>query len=109
MDLTFNKGFYRTLAAPFMKTAIRFSALNGFDEQLEAILSFDVVNRLNMIKVSTLVIVGTEDKVIKPASSEQIAKLVPKAKLVKVVGGPHGFGGEMSGEFNKEVLSFLKN
>ena len=107
--MTFNKGVYRTLAAPLLKTVIRFSALNGFDEQLRAILSFGRVNKLNMIFASTLVIVGIEDKVINSESSEQIAKLVPKTILVKVVGGSHGFGGEMSGEFNKEVLSFLKN
>jgi pimeloyl-ACP methyl ester carboxylesterase len=62
-----------------------------------------------MIKASTLVITGTEDRVIKPASSEVIANLVPKAKLVKVESGSHGFSGEMSSVFNKEVLDFLKN
>jgi pimeloyl-ACP methyl ester carboxylesterase len=52
---------------------------------------------------------GTEDRVIKPFSSDVIANLVPRAKLVKVAGGSHGFSGEMSGEFNREVFGFLRN
>jgi pimeloyl-ACP methyl ester carboxylesterase len=109
IDSTFNEGLYRILAIPLMKIAIRFSALNGFVEQLEAVLAHDVAERLGVIKASTLVITGTEDRVIKPTSSEVIANLVPKAKLVKVEGGSHGFSGEMSSEFNREVLDFLRN
>lgn len=46
--------------------------------------------------------------VIKPISSEVIVSLVPKAKLVKVLGGRHNFSVEMIGEFNREVLDFLE-
>jgi len=109
IDLSFNKKFYGVLLLPFMKIAIRFSAITGFVEQLEAILTHDEADRLRMIKASTLVMTGTEDRVIKPISSDVIASLVPKAKLVKVLGGSHGFSGEMSGEFNREVLDFLRN
>jgi len=45
----------------------------------------------------------------KPISSEVIAGLVPNATLVKVLGGGHNFSVEMRGEFNREVLNFLKN
>ena len=109
IDLTFSEKLYRILFLPLMKIAIRFSALNGFVEQLEAMLAHDATDRLGMIKASTLIISGTEDRVIKPISSEVMANLVPKAKLVKVEGGSHGFSGEMSNEFNREVLDFLRN
>jgi len=109
IDSTFNKGSYRILALPLMKVAIRLSTLDGFVEQLAAVLAYDAAEGLGMIKASTLVITGTEDRVIKPASSEVIANLVPKAKLVKVESGSHGFSGEMSSVFNKEVLDFLNN
>jgi pimeloyl-ACP methyl ester carboxylesterase len=109
IDSTFNKRSYRILAIPPMKIMIRLSALNGFVEQLEAVLAHDAAGRLGMIKASTLVITGTGDRVIKPISSEVMASLVPKAKLVKVEGGSHGFSGEMSSEFNREVLDFLRN
>jgi 3-oxoadipate enol-lactonase len=107
IDLTFNKRSYRVLALPLMKAAIRSSALDGFVEQLEAVLTYDAADRLGKIKAPTLVITGTEDRIIKPVSSEVIASLVPKAKLVKVKAGSHGFSGEMSSEFNREVLAFL--
>jgi 3-oxoadipate enol-lactonase len=109
IDSTFNKGTYRIIFLPLMKVAIRSAPLNGFVEQLDAILTHDTENRLGRITTPTLVITGTEDKVIKPASSEVIANLVPKSKLVKLIGGSHGFSGEISGEFNKQVLAFLRN
>jgi pimeloyl-ACP methyl ester carboxylesterase len=76
---------------------------------LEAVLAHDAADRLGMIKASTLVITGTEDRTIKPISSEVIASLVPNAKLVKVLGGGHNFPIEMKGRFNREVLNFLRN
>ena len=107
IDLSFNKRSYRVLALPLMKVAIRSSALDGFVDQLEAVLAHDAADRLGKIKAPTLVITGTEDRVIKPVSSEVIANLLPWARLVKVEGGSHGFSGEMSSDFNREVLDFL--
>jgi pimeloyl-ACP methyl ester carboxylesterase len=69
----------------------------------------DTADRLGMINTSTLVITETDDRVIKPVSSEVIESLMPKAKLVKVSGEGHSFSIEMSGEFNREVLDFLRS
>jgi pimeloyl-ACP methyl ester carboxylesterase len=107
INLSFNKRSYRILALPLMKVAIRTSTLDGFIDQLEAVLAHDAADRLGQIKAPTLVMTGTEDRVIKPVSSEVIANLLPRAKLVKVEGGSHGFSGEMSSKFNREVLDFL--
>jgi len=112
VDLTLNKRLYRILAIPLMKIMIRLSdpsMINGLVGQLDAVLAHDAADRLRLIKVPTLVITGTDDRLVKPISSEVIANLVPKAKLVKVEGGSHGFHAEMSGKFNKEVLDFLRN
>jgi len=109
IDLTINKWSYRVFIVPLMKIAFRFSSQKGVAEQLEAVSAHDAADRLGMIKASTLVITGTEDRAIKPISSEVIASLVPNAKLVKVLGGGHGFTMEMRGEFNREVLNFLRN
>jgi pimeloyl-ACP methyl ester carboxylesterase len=109
MPLAINKWSTRVLLVPLMKIAIRFIALTGNIAQFEALLTYDAADRLRMIKASTLVITGTEDRVIKPISSEVIASLVPNAKLVKVLGGGHNFPVEMRGEFNREVLDFLRN
>lgn len=55
-----------------------------------------------------MVITGGKDRIIKPSSSEVMAKLIPNAKLVRVEGGSHALNAEMSGRFNKEVLDFLR-
>ncbi len=109
MDSVFNKWSYRVLILPLMKVAIRFFAPKGVAQQFEAVLAHDTADRLRLIKAPTLVLTGTEDRLIKPISSEVIANLVPKAKLVKVEGGSHGFNAEMRSEFNGEVLEFLRN
>jgi pimeloyl-ACP methyl ester carboxylesterase len=72
-------------------------------------MTHDAADRLGMIKAPTLVLTGTEDRLVNPVSSEVIASLIPKAKLVTVPCGGHAFSVEMSGEFNKEVLGFLRN
>jgi pimeloyl-ACP methyl ester carboxylesterase len=109
MDSIFNLWYYRVFIAPLMKIMIRFSETKGVAEQFQALLMHDAADRLGMIKASTLVITGTEDRAIKPISSEVIASLVPNAKLVKVLGGGHNFPIEMKGRFNREVLNFLRN
>jgi len=110
MPLAINKWSYRVFILPLMKIAIRFyKKTTGPAEQLEAVSAHDTADRLGMIKASTLVITGTEDRCINPASSEVIASLVPNAKLAKVLGGGHNFSVEMRGEFNREVLNFLRN
>jgi pimeloyl-ACP methyl ester carboxylesterase len=109
MDSVFNKWHYRVFMGSLMKVAIRFFSPKSVAEQFEAVLVHDAADRLGMIKASTLVITGTEDRALKPVSCEVIASLVPKAKLVKVLGGGHNFPIEMRDEFNREVLDFLRN
>jgi pimeloyl-ACP methyl ester carboxylesterase len=67
------------------------------------------LERLLLITAPTLVIVGTEDKIINPVSSEVIASKIPRAKLVKLDGGSHSFSLEMKNVFNREVLHFLRD
>jgi pimeloyl-ACP methyl ester carboxylesterase len=109
-DLAFNKTFSRNLIVPLIRNMVRLSdtyIFNGLVGQRGAILAHDSADRLKLIKASTLVITGTNDRLVKPISSEVIANLVPYAKLVKVEGGSHVFNIEMRSEFNREVLDFL--
>jgi pimeloyl-ACP methyl ester carboxylesterase len=108
LDLSFNSRSNRAFILPFAKIAIRFSSISGIVEQMKAVSTHDTVERLKMIKAPTLVLTGTEDRLVNPVSSEMIAKLVPNAKLVKVPGGGHTFFMEKHNDFNREVLRFLK-
>ena len=64
---------------------------------------------LDLIQSPTLAITGTEDRAIKPASSEVMASRVPNAALVRVEGEPHAFFAAMRHTFNRESLDFLRN
>ena len=82
--------------------------IDGFIKQWEAVTNYDALDRLHKIRARTLVITGTEDRLVDPRSSEVIAGLIPNSKLVKIEGGSHAFFMEMSARFNTEVLNFLK-
>jgi pimeloyl-ACP methyl ester carboxylesterase len=110
MDLQINKRSYRIFLLPLMKLVTRFMTLpKNLGAIFEAVGTHDAFDRLGLIKAPTLVIAGTMDRVIKPVSSEVLAGLIPQAKLVKVTGVGHSFPIEMSGEFNREVLDFLRS
>jgi len=108
-SLSFNRPLFRLIFIPLMKIQFRLNGNTGLLGQLQATLDHNTLDNLPAVKVPTLVITGTKDRVFKPSSSDVIAKLLPNAKLVKVEGGSHAFFMEMSGRFNKEVLLFLRS
>jgi len=106
--LAFNRPLFRIIFPPLAKIKARLSGTAGLHGQWEAFFGYNTLNDLPKVEVSTLVLVGAKDRLIKPSSSEVIAKLMPNAKLVKVEGASHAFNVEMRGRFNKEVLDFLR-
>ena len=109
VSLSLNKCLYRMIFLPLLKIQVRRTGITGLAAQLEAVLGHDTFDRLQTVDAPTLVITGTADKAIMPSSSEELAKGIPNAKLVKVDGGSHAFFIEMRGEFNREVLDFLRS
>jgi len=108
LPFAFNGRLYRTAFVPIAKIQARLNGGTGLLGQFQVALGHNTLDSLHTIKVPTLVIAGTKDRVVKPSSSEVMEKLIPNAKLVKVEGGSHSFFFEMSGRFNKEVLDFLR-
>jgi 3-oxoadipate enol-lactonase len=103
----FNQFVFGTLAiiqSKFMGA----SAKAGLDGQIKACNHHNALDRLPLIKAPTLVIVGTEDRLIKPVSSEVIAQNIAGAQLAKIEGGSHMFFMETRALFNQKVLDFLK-
>lgn len=82
---------------------------DAFVAQVDAILGTDDVLRheLSAIDVPTLVIVGSQDVLTPLGDSEELAELVPGARLAVVRGGAHGFMVEKAGHFNATILDFL--
>lgn len=87
--------------------ALETFVLDGYLAQLAATMGHDATAELENIAAPTLVITGTQDKLVPPAASDLLAQLIPEAKLVKLEGGSHGFNVEMADRFNAEVLRFI--
>ena len=107
-SLSFNNRLYRTLATLLAKMYAILLSTKGVRAQHEALLGHNALDRLREIKAPTLVIAGTQDRLIRPSSSEAIADRIPNAKLIKVKDGSHSFFIERKGRFNGEVLAFLR-
>lgn len=111
IGLALNRPVYRFtygIIAKIQSMFIGNSGRTGLAGQEQACLKHNTLDRLSLINSPTMVIVGTEDRIIKPVSSEIIATRIPGARLVKIEGGSHSFNVEMKNEFNREVLAFLQ-
>ena len=80
---------------------------HGYQRQGEAVMGFNAYDRLPEIKVPTLVIAGTADRLIPVENSRILASRIPNAELVILENMGHGFTGEAPEEANKAVLDFL--
>ena len=109
VSASFNKRLFRMVFVPLSKYGLRSVDPEGYLRQMESVTGYDNLDRLQLIKAPTLVITGSEDRIISPDVSDLIASKIPNAVLVKVKGGSHAFFMEMRGRFNKEVLDFLRN
>jgi pimeloyl-ACP methyl ester carboxylesterase len=76
--------------------------------QAAALRGHDTANRLQQIQTPTLVITGTEDRLIPPENSRLIAERIPGATLQKLPGG-HLFMVEYPDAFNRTVIEFAKS
>jgi pimeloyl-ACP methyl ester carboxylesterase len=79
----------------------------AFMRQIGAIQEFDTGARLGAIRVPTLVLTGSGDRLVPPANSRLIAERIPGAELKELPGG-HMFMIEYPSEFNSAVIEFIK-
>jgi pimeloyl-ACP methyl ester carboxylesterase len=106
---SFNKRPYRTVISLLAWLQVKMGDTGTYVRFIEASVGSSTLDRLHLIAAPTLVIVGTEDNLCPPHSSEVMAEKIPNAKLVKVEGGSHAQHVEMRGRFNREVLDFLRS
>jgi len=107
ISLAFNRRLYRMVLLPLSRISMKLGGGAGHLEQMEAVVGYSTIDRLHLITARTLVITGTDDRIVPPHYSEVLASQIPNARLVKVEGGSHSFFVEMRGRFNREVLDFL--
>lgn len=82
-------------------------AMEGFTAQLAAVMGHDVAARLHELQLPTLVMTGTADRLVPARCSDELARLIPGARLEKIEGGSHGVNVEHPDKFNRLVLDFL--
>jgi pimeloyl-ACP methyl ester carboxylesterase len=75
--------------------------------QFMAGLGFDTEGRLGQIQAPTLVITGTEDRVVPPRNAELLAASITGAKLDIIPGAGHLAFIEEADRFNQDVIAFL--
>ena len=67
----------------------------------------DQRERAASIEVPTLILVGEEDGITPPALSEQLARLIPCARLQEIAAAGHLANAEQPAAFNSAIESFL--
>lgn len=81
---------------------------NALQRQIMAVMGYNVHDRLREIDAPTLVLTGTDDKIVPSANSKILVNGIPAADLVEFEYAGHGFIIEKAQETNAHVLDFLQ-
>ncbi|OGE23270.1 MAG: hypothetical protein A3J42_09165 [Candidatus Dadabacteria bacterium RIFCSPHIGHO2_12_FULL_53_21] len=79
----------------------------AWTRQLLAGMNFDSSGRAENIHTPTLVINGTEDRIVTPESARELAGSIPDSRYIEIEGSGHLLFIERSDEFNETVMGFL--
>ncbi|NUB90275.1 alpha/beta fold hydrolase [Haloterrigena sp. SYSU A558-1] len=77
------------------------------EAQAAAVLDFDVSDRLEGLRVPTLVLHGTDDRVVPFENGLLLEEAIPNARLERFEGGSHCFFIEHADRVNDELRAFL--
>lgn len=80
----------------------------ALEAQLGALESFDVGDRLEEIRVPTLVIHGSDDRVIPVWNGRLLDIKLPASQYFEIEGGSHACGVEHAEQVTDRLLSFLR-
>jgi pimeloyl-ACP methyl ester carboxylesterase len=69
---------------------------------------FDSYDRLPSLRVPTLVLHGTEDRVIPVENGRRLAERIPGAEVVLLEGAGHVYHSERADEADAAVLDFVR-
>lgn len=72
-----------------------------------ALLKHNAMEELGLLRVPTLVVVGTKDRLLPWGMSRELARRIPRARLVQVEGGSHSLMAEHTDAAAKAIEEFL--
>ena len=81
----------------------------GYAGQLQAVMRHDVADRLGEITAPTLVMHGTDDRLIPPDNGRLLAEHIPGARFILYPDAGHLFFIERAAEVNRDIRAFLNN
>lgn len=84
-----------------------FQSAEGFNGQIDAIRSFDARGRIGKIRARTLVVIGSDDILIYPAESMQLAMGIGGSVCEEVKNAGHCVHVEKPGIFVSKAVKFL--
>lgn len=108
-SLSYGSSMLKMVAVPFCWVRMKLFGIEGLRGQFEAAMKHSTLSRLDMIKAPTLVIAGTEDRIVPPRFAEVLAQKIPDARLVVIEDGSHTIIAEKRSRFNRAVLDFLQD
>ncbi|MFA5399179.1 MAG: alpha/beta fold hydrolase [Dehalococcoidia bacterium] len=80
---------------------------HGLQWQGDAIAAHDTWDRLPDINATTLVIAGSEDRLVPPRNSQNLAARIPGARAIILENAGHGFFYEAADKAGKIITDFL--
>ena len=119
--------FYRDLAVPFygynrpnaklsqgvIESFWLQGMLGGVKAQYDCVKAFsetDFTNDLREIDIPVLLLHGDDDQIVPiDDAARKSVKLLKKATLKVIAGGPHGMATTLADQINKELLAFVKD
>ncbi|MGO4887135.1 alpha/beta fold hydrolase [Anaerobacillus sp. MEB173] len=110
LEKTFTETYIKRYRSfyPVIRKLKKTKSIQRFIIQANACLRNNSYNELHKIDCPTLVIGGTDDQVVGPNTSQEMAEKIPNCQLLLYEGVGHGAFKE-SETFNKDILSFLLN
>jgi pimeloyl-ACP methyl ester carboxylesterase len=86
-----------------------FPRAEGYLAQVQGIMAWSCYDRLENIRVPTLVLHGDADRLVPPGNGQLLADKIPGARLTMFPGASHIYPTDKPEASNAEVLSFLSN
>jgi 3-oxoadipate enol-lactonase len=80
----------------------------GRRRQWEAVQAFDSYDRVPQLRIPTLVLHGTEDRLIPAENGRRLASRIPSAELVLLEGAGHVYHSEQAEAADAAVLGFIR-
>jgi pimeloyl-ACP methyl ester carboxylesterase len=95
------------LPAPLVAEQMRGSGKPGFVPALDALTSYPIRDRLPQIACPTLIVWGTEDKLVPVSDADEFARLIPNSRKVVWPQTGHLAMLERPAAFNRLLAAFL--